>query len=553
MPTRRSARNRVVGILARRQGLGSVARSRGPRRVARPPGRLPRLDQHLQRLARVERRDVGRAGHEDVARLHETTAAELDLAPQVDDVRAQPPVRDQPIGPVEQRRGPVGLTGVPRGRGRGGEPPAPGLGVRGSAPRPVPGRRPPARARCGAGRAPRPSRARRRCPRRDPPPRPPGATSARRSSRRRRGRRPARGASRGARRDDRPWRIAERTSGWRTSIRASRTDDEAGALRGLERVAVDACRGATRASPAPADRSPRPRRARAPSAPAAGSRRTRSRNSRSTFGGQRKLRGSGSSPASCAADSAFGSSTSASAFPPDCSTSIRWTAGATAPSAPPGDHRGRGLAVQPVEHELGHAAGVEAALLAVPSREQHDDALGVEPARDEQQGARRRGVEPLRVVDEAQHRPLLGKLGQQREARRRRSGTGPRPPARPARAHPAAPRPGAAAGGPPRRRAGRISWCRPANGSSDSDSTPRAASTCMPDARARASSNSAVLPTPGSPRSTSAALREPLAASSSPRMSLRSRSASAEHGAMLRRGGGRDRRFCRDIGRGPAG
>ena len=54
---------------------------------------------------------------------------------------------------------------------------------------------------------------------------------------------------------------------------------------------------------------------------AAGSRRTRSRNRRSTSRVSGRASGSGSAPASCAAESAPGSSTSASGLPPACSTS----------------------------------------------------------------------------------------------------------------------------------------------------------------------------------------------------------------------------------------
>ena len=57
-------------------------------------------------------------------------------------------------------------------------------------------------------------------------------------------------------------------------------------------------------------------------------------------------------------------------------------------------------------------------------------------------------------------------------------------------------------------RAGRRSWSSAANGSSDSDSTPRAVMTCISDARSRASIRRAVLPIPGSPRTTAAPLFE---------------------------------------------
>ena len=62
-----------------------------------------------------------------------------------------------------------------------------------------------------------------------------------------------------------------------------------------------------------------------------------------------------------------------------------------------------------------HVGRLEHADVALAGGEQQDDALGVEAAGDELQRVRRPGVEPVRVVDEAQHRPLLGELGQQRQ------------------------------------------------------------------------------------------------------------------------------------------
>ena len=63
-----------------------------------------------------------------------------------------------------------------------------------------------------------------------------------------------------------------------------------------------------------------------------------------------------------------------------------------------------------------HVGRLEHAHVALAGAEQEHDALGVEPARHELQRVGRPGVEPVRVVDEAQHRPLLGELGQQRQA-----------------------------------------------------------------------------------------------------------------------------------------
>ncbi len=98
--------------------------------------------------------------------------------------------------------------------------------------------------------------------------------------------------------------------------------------------------------------------------------------------------------------------------------------------------------------------------------------------------------------------------------------------------------------------AGRSSWWSAANGSSDSDSTPRALSTCMSPARARASSSRTVLPTPASPRSASAPLRESRAASSSAPMRARSASLPNSTSRPYRRSWRRCRRFTRCDGTG---
>ena len=70
---------------------------------------------------------------------------------------------------------------------------------------------------------------------------------------------------------------------------------------------------------------------------------------------------------------------------------------------------------------------------------------------------------------------------------------------------------------------GAHTWCRAANASSISDSTPDTRAMPRPAAHSMAYSSSAVLPTPGSPRSTSTPLRPPRTASS--RLSSAARSA----------------------------
>jgi hypothetical protein len=83
------------------------------------------------------------------------------------------------------------------------------------------------------------------------------------------------------------------------------------------------------------------------------------------------------------------------------------------------DDGGRRLIVEPVQDQLVDRAGVEAVRSVVAGGEQHHDALGVEPARDEQQRLRGGRIEPLSVVDHAEDGTPLGELGQQREARDR--------------------------------------------------------------------------------------------------------------------------------------
>jgi hypothetical protein len=53
--------------------------------------------------------------------------------------------------------------------------------------------------------------------------------------------------------------------------------------------------------------------------------------------------------------------------------------------------------------------------VAVPRREQHDDAFGVEPPSDEEERVGGRRVQPLDVVHEAQDGLLLRQLGKQAE------------------------------------------------------------------------------------------------------------------------------------------
>ena len=138
-------------------------------------------------------------------------------------------------------------------------------------------------------------------------------------------------------------------------------------------------------------------------------------------------------------------------------------------------------------------------------REHQRDRLALQPARREQQCVRGRGIEPVGVVDDRQHRPLAPGGGQQPERRRVH-----REPVGRARAGRARARPRARGAGPTGSSGsapstGRRSVSSAANGRSASDSAPVVARTRnVRAARALAALSSADLPIPGSPTSASA-------------------------------------------------
>ena len=86
---------------------------------------------------------------------------------------------------------------------------------------------------------------------------------------------------------------------------------------------------------------------------------------------------------------------------------------------------------EPSERQLRQAR--QLALVARLADREHDrHRLRQQPPRDEPEDLRRGGIEPLRVIDEAQQRPLRGDLGQQAERGQRdqeavRRGAGRRP------------------------------------------------------------------------------------------------------------------------------
>ena len=100
---------------------------------------------------------------------------------------------------------------------------------------------------------------------------------------------------------------------------------------------------------------------------------------------------------------------------------------------PPGDRRGQKGArigiLQSLDHQLRHARELVARF---PRDEQHHHRLGEQPPRHEHQRLRRGPVQPLRIVDHAQQRPILRNLGEQAQGRqadqqpiRHRAGTQP--------------------------------------------------------------------------------------------------------------------------------
>ena len=138
--------------------------------------------------------------------------------------------------------------------------------------------------------------------------------------------------------------------------------------------------------------------------------------------------------------------------------------------------------------------------------EDQRDGLRQQAAGDERECLPRGLVEPLRVVDQADQRSAPRRRPRAASARPARRGSGPacRPPLSPNAVA------SASRWGPGRRSSrpsiGAHSWCNPANASSLSASTPAALATRQHAARLDTYSNSAVFPTPASPRRTSTRL-----------------------------------------------
>ena len=174
---------------------------------------------------------------------------------------------------------------------------------------------------------------------------------------------------------------------------------------------------------------PRPRRARhsssgSPSGSAAASSNRRRASSESAWSRRTKLSSirperlcapsRPKPPASCVAVSPRGSSSSASGFPRvsamirSRTRSSRWNRTAEPSSA----------RASPLRRPCTSSSGDVLELLAGLARGEHDaDRLRQQAAGDERERQRRRVIQPLRVVDDAQQRTLLGRLRDQAQHR----------------------------------------------------------------------------------------------------------------------------------------
>ena len=85
------------------------------------------------------------------------------------------------------------------------------------------------------------------------------------------------------------------------------------------------------------------------------------------------------------------------------------------PRADAADQRSGRIGIERRQRQLGDVPSLEPTLVAFARREQEHDSFRLQAPRDEQQRVRRRVVEPLGIVDEAQQGPLLGDVAQQPE------------------------------------------------------------------------------------------------------------------------------------------
>ena len=80
-----------------------------------------------------------------------------------------------------------------------------------------------------------------------------------------------------------------------------------------------------------------------------------------------------------------------------------------------GENVRRRLLFEPTEAQLRQPGRIEPAHVALACGKHNGDAIGAEPSRREHERIRGGAIEPLRIVDQAQHRLLLGRGGDQPE------------------------------------------------------------------------------------------------------------------------------------------
>ena len=237
-------------------------------------------------------------------------------------------------------------------------------------------------------------------------------------------------------------------------------------------------------------RSRRRRRPAAASAPARGSRRHRSRKTRSTPAVRCSCGGIGAAPAQLRRGSAWwaaragraGSRRPRASAGPRPRRAVRRR---RARRAAPGRRRRSARRSRQPSGDGSPGRAKPRPAVAVAGGEHDGDPVRGQPPRGDQHRVRGRLVEPLRVVDDAQHGRVLGGLGQHRQGRepdQERLDRRARPPGRTRPAAPAPAAPGAGRGPS----TGRSSRCSAANGSGASDSTPWVRSTRTPATSAAA-------------------------------------------------------------------
>ena len=126
--------------------------------------------------------------------------------------------------------------------------------------------------------------------------------------------------------------------------------------------------------------------------------------------------GSAKPPASSAALNPRGSSNSASGLPRVSATMRSRTRSSSRPGTRRVQQRACITVAQAADRALRQPVQLQR-VARLAHREHQCDRLREQPPRDERQDLRRDPVEPLRVVDQADQRPLLGDVGQQAQHR----------------------------------------------------------------------------------------------------------------------------------------